>query len=248
VRDRDDWEEGWRELGDVSAVNPARKYRDQLILSVLASESAAPRIIDFGSGQGDLALALARALPRAQIVGIERARSGVERARIKVPGVRFLQHDLRSDPDTPETASLRGWADVGTCTEVIEHLDDPGAMLRRLRGYLRPGGRLIVTVPGGPMSGFDRAIGHRRHYSPLELRAELERGGYRVETLHAAGFPFFNLYKLVVVARGDAVMRDASAGRDDLVARAAYATFRWLFRANLASTPWGWQMLVVARV
>ena len=57
----------------------------------------------------------------------------------------------------------------------------------------------VVTVPGGPMSAFDRHIGHRRHFSPDDLRAVLLAAGFQVERTTGVGFPFFNLYRLVAI-------------------------------------------------
>ena len=254
-RDRDDWESAWPRLAATARENPASEYRTRLILAALGSVGSAdaissnrwsPRVIDFGSGQGGLALAMGRALPAAEIVGFELASTAVELARRRVPRARFYQRNL-FDEDDEETARLRGWADVATCSELLEHLDDPGGALRAIGRYLRPGAALIITVPSGPMSEFDRAIGHRRHYRPEQLRALVEGAGYRVETARAAGFPFFNVYKLAVVLRGEKVLRDAE--RDDVGAAmgAAYAAFRALFRLNASSTPWGWQLLLAAR-
>ena len=86
------------------------------------------------------------------------------------------------------------WATHAVCSEVLEHVDDPVAFLKRARDYLAPGARLIVTVPGGPMSAFDRHIGHRQHFDRLKIRSMLEQAGYSVERTYLAGFPFFNLY------------------------------------------------------
>jgi hypothetical protein len=111
---------------------------------------------------------------------------------------------------------------------------------------------LIITVPSGPRSSFDKHIGHRRHYRAADLRTLLEHEGYRVERIVSAGFPFFNMYKLVVIARGDSAVRDAEIKASDPGASrwaldAAYAAFAWLFRLNLERIPWGWQLLAVAR-
>jgi SAM-dependent methyltransferase len=248
-RDPDDWESAWVDFGESASRNPARDYRHRLILNALAPAGSAPRVLDCGSGQGDLALAIRQALPRAEIAGIELSQSGVELARRKLPDAQFFRGDLlrRSAPDTEP---LRGWADVAVCSEVLEHVGHPATVLSNIGDYLRPNGSLIVTVPGGPMSAFDRHIGHRKHYRPTDLRTLVERAGYRIERVAAAGFPFFNIYKLAVIVRGQAVVQDASNNGSRLTKSlmdAAYDVFRALFRFNLTSTRFGWQLLLVAR-
>ena len=60
------------------------------------------------------------------------------------------------------------------------------------------------------MSAFDKHIGHRRHFTPERLRQLLLDAGLQVESLNGAGFsPFFNLYRLTVVARGKKLIDDA---------------------------------------
>jgi hypothetical protein len=107
---------------------------------------------------------------------------------------------------------------------------------------LAPGGRVIVTVPGGPRSAFDIHIGHRRHYSPRQLEELLRSAGYRALSVRGAGFPFFNLYKLAVILRGEKLAKDLD--QDQRPSRAtslAMAAFRPLFRLNLNGTGLGWQ-------
>ena len=60
-----------------------------------------------------------------------------------------------------------------------------------------------------------------------------------------AGFPFFNLYRLAVVARGRRLIetrrsmtRTASSASVRITTRA----FDHLLRRNLNGTPWGWQI------
>ena len=85
---------------------------------------------------------------------------------------------------------------------MLEHVDDPGALLASARRWLAPAALLVVTVPGGPMSAFDRHVGHRRHYTTTDLQSLLETTGFEVLVCGGAGFPFFNLYRRAVIARG----------------------------------------------
>ncbi|CAI8841961.1 Ubiquinone/menaquinone biosynthesis C-methylase UbiE [Pseudomonas sp. IT-P12] len=82
---------------------------------------------------------------------------------------------------------------------VLEHVDDPQAVLQKFKRYLAPGGRCFVLVPNGeslhrrfghaaglledPMAlgQGDLELGHVRSYSLQSLTAELEAAGYQVE-------------------------------------------------------------------
>jgi hypothetical protein len=100
------------------------------------------------------------------------------------------------------------------------------------------------------MSAFDRHIGHRQHFSRERIRALLEQAGYAVERIYLAGFPFFNLYRLLVIARGKRLTQDVgtqSSGFPSSVAGFTMKLFRLLFRFNLRDSPFGWQIVAVAR-
>ena len=136
------------------------------------------------------------------------------------------------------------------CCEVLEHVDDPAGFLSRARAYLKPGARLLVTVPGGPMSAFDRYIGHRQHFTRESIRAVLTEAGFEVNEVRMAGFPFFNLYRLTVIGRGEKLARDVKAGGTGTaskLAEAVMAAFRFLFRFNLSDSAFGWQVVAVAQ-
>ena len=139
----------------------------------------------------------------------------------------------------------RGWATHAVCAEVLEHLDNPVGALRNVVPWLSPGGRLIVTVPGGPMSAFDRHIGHRRHYTPGDLARLLRDAGFDRVVVRGAGFPFFNVYRLAVIAQGDNLAREAEQPGFDsrLAPRVAAKVFSALFRLTTSRTPLGWQLV-----
>ena len=63
-----------------------------------------------------------------------------------------------------------------------------------------------------------------------------------------SGFPFFNLYRLMVIARGRKLLDDAKEnGGGNALAEMAMATFRFLFKFNLPDSPFGWQVVAVGR-
>lgn len=246
---QDDWDRHWHHYADSAATNPAEAYRRRLILRLLDLGTGPARVLDIGSGQGDLAAELKLHHPDAEIIGIELSEHGVAVAQAKVPGAAFFKCDLLRETAPP--LNLQNWATHAVCSEVLEHVDQPERLLANAIPYLAPGCRLVVTVPGGPRSAFDRHIGHRRHYDRAELRNLMLRTGLQVEHVTTAGFPFFNLYRLAVILRGEKLVEDVSAAEDapaSKLALAIMAVFGKLFAANLPSTPWGWQVVAQARV
>ncbi|MQA75097.1 MAG: methyltransferase domain-containing protein [Solirubrobacterales bacterium] len=148
------------------------------------------RILDVGCSGGYLAERLAA---RGSVVsGIELDPRAAERAgahcdRVLVGDVETLE--LPFDPAT---------FDAIACGDLIEHLRRPGDVLARLRGLLKPGGRLVLTTPNvanwtirlqllfGRFHYTDRGILDRTHahlFTRRTLIACLVGAGYEVERL-----------------------------------------------------------------
>jgi hypothetical protein len=153
-----------------------------------------------------------------------------------------VQRDLLK-PSTPDE-SLEFCATHAICSEVLEHVDEPGLLLRGATDYMGPGCRLVITVPGGPFNAFYTHIGHRRHYGPVALKKLLESCGFDVETCYGVGFPFYNLFRLMLTWRGETLIQDVS-GPPSFLVRLGAAVFDTLFRLNFGRR--GWQTVAVAR-
>jgi SAM-dependent methyltransferase len=244
--DRDDWDAHWDQYAIAAEFNPAQSYRRRLALRLLERTAVPERLLDIGSGQGDFLVDAAERWPRAELIGLEASERGNEIAQAKLPSASFELRDLNEDVAPPPR--LAGWATHAVCSEVLEHVDEPAAFSRHARAYLAPGARLVVTVPGGPMSAFDERIGHRRHYSPERLRRTLEEAGLHTAATFGAGFPFFNLYRRVVIARGARLASDVSSwdGRPVGAAWAAMVAFRPRPAISLPRSAWGSQIVGVA--
>jgi SAM-dependent methyltransferase len=84
--------------------------------------------------------------------------------------------------------------DAVTLWHVLEHLDDPGAALVTIAGWLRPGGALLVGVPN--LASWQARLGgerwyhldvprHRVHFTAAGVEALLRAGGFEpVRTSH----------------------------------------------------------------
>jgi len=246
--EQDDWDRHWDDYADAATLNPAQQLRHRLILSLLALDDRPARVIDVGCGQGDLMVRLHAAHPRAELCGLDVSHVGLEVARRKVPTAKFIRRDLLGNGEAPP--QLKRWATHAICSEVLEHVDDPARLLIAARAFLAPKCRVIVTVPGGPMSAFDRHIGHRQHFTLRSLGDLLRVTGFDVEKVTGVGFPFFNIYRLVVIRRGQRLVHDVARGdlkTTSTIARIVMRAFGLLFALRLPKSRWGWQIVGVAR-
>jgi len=75
--------------------------------------------------------------------------------------------------------------DLVALLDVLEHIPDDRQALRAIVDLLKPGGKLLVTVPGNPWmwSAHDVSHHHHRRYRKGALRRLAEEAGYEVELL-----------------------------------------------------------------
>ena len=69
--------------------------------------------------------------------------------------------------------------------DVLEHLEDDGAALDRLRSSMNPGGHVVITVPAlqALWSEHDEANHHFRRYPRRLLRGRLTEHGFEIVRL-----------------------------------------------------------------
>jgi len=161
---------------------------------LLAEARPGERVLDLGCGAGRFVAALAEA--GADPVGVELAEAALERARRTAPGA-----DLRRlAPDGSVPLEHRS-VDLVWCSEVLEHVADGAQLLLEARRVLRPGGRLLVTVPfHGRVKAvaialarfdahFDPRGQHLRFFTRRSLARTLADAGFGPLRIEAAGGP-----------------------------------------------------------
>ncbi len=240
----DDWDAHWSDLAAASEWNPAQRWRNHLLQGILATHDDRGLLADLGSGHGNFInyLVVRNAWNPARIVGLEASTVGVRMAAARLPLVRFAEADLVTGEGIPP--EIIGRVSVTVCSEVLEHVDEPISILRTAFTLLQPGGSLLISVPGGPQSAYDRHIGHREHFTRERLARLASSAGFDVDFCDAAGWPFFNLYRLAVIASGQRLVTHATEG--DGIAQAGRlmsGSLTRLMKMSRRRGGWGWQIV-----
>lgn len=121
-------------------------YHEHLRLSArrlrLPGQGRGLRLLDAGCGTGASTAALLAAAPHAEIVAFDASGAMLARARAKPwpPSVTFVQ----ARAEELAAAGVRGSFDAILAAFLVRNVPDRDAVLRDLRGLLRPGGTLAV--------------------------------------------------------------------------------------------------------
>ena len=142
------------------------------------------RILDVGCGDGKFLWALDP--ERWQRTGIDLAQDTLELVRSKIPGLSLISADIFCA--SLEAASF----DAVTFWHALEHLPLPERVLARARDLLRPGGRILVSLPAFDSLqarmfrrywyGFDDVPRHLYHFSRTAMDLLLTNCGLSVES------------------------------------------------------------------
>ncbi len=115
-------------------------------------------------------------------------------------------------------AEWEGRFDVVCAFEVLEHIEDDRAALAQWASWLKPGGRLLMSVPAHMKlwTARDEWAGHVRRYERNELREVFGKAGLEIEDFECYGFPLTNLSEWVsapIFARN--IHRGSEDARED---------------------------------
>ena len=119
-------------------------YWLKAVPDAVAALAAGGRALDVGCGAGRVCVALAKAFPDADIVGLDPDGESIEQAGAAAAAanvrVRFLAQR------TGEIARGEGF-DLITACDCIHDFAQPGRTLAEIRGLLKPGGTLFIMEP-----------------------------------------------------------------------------------------------------
>lgn len=164
-------------------LSPTARLRYDIVERMLRPLADAESLLEIGCGQGAVATLLAR---RLEYVAYEPdpASFRVAEARLRALGRgQIFNEPLPSEP----TRTF----DLVAAFEVLEHMEDDVSTLRSWVDWVRPGGRLILSVPAHPhrFGAGDEYGGHFRRYARDGLRSLLDQVGLTEIDVPIYGFP-----------------------------------------------------------
>jgi len=178
-------------------------YKDDIFARVLAAldarvpprrpgEAPARRLLDVGAHAGRLMSLAQRA--GWGVEGIELNPRTAAQAAASTGALVHHGNIFSTEPRAP--------FDAVTLIDVLEHIPDPLCALRRVAGWIRPGGAIVIKVPNGAAQrlkelararvrpGYRPTLAdnlvHVNHFTPASLRLALERTGFTDARVTAA--------------------------------------------------------------
>jgi SAM-dependent methyltransferase len=180
-------------LGGEEAKN-YRKYEFDMVAPHVGRS-----LLEVGSGLGDFS---EQFLPRLdRLVVSDNDPYCVEQLRQRYesdPAVEVLELAL------PMRVPVSQPVDTVVAMNVLEHIADDVKALHCLAEATKPGGRIVIWVPGFMQlyGEFDRKVGHVTRYTPKTLRASMESAGLKPEVIKPINFVGGVAWWLTVRKRG----------------------------------------------
>ena len=146
-------------------------------------------ILDAGCGPGVFVYEIAKRFPSCEVIGIDIDEDRVARNKIvaEKSGLTNCRFNVQS------VTEIEGDFDLVLTLDNLEHIEDDDLALRQLYSVLKPGGKIIIHVPGfrrrtfwfGWRVNFD-VLGHfRPGYTKEQISEKVERAQFEVNEVYS---------------------------------------------------------------
>ncbi|OGY17025.1 MAG: hypothetical protein A2784_04215 [Candidatus Chisholmbacteria bacterium RIFCSPHIGHO2_01_FULL_48_12] len=166
-----------------------KNFTYRIILGVINSHISSfsnKTILDIGCGAGTISLYLAN--QGANIIGIDISRKAIDSCKKSAKALK-LKDRTQFICNTIEQIKFRRKFDLIICSEIIEHIPNDKAFLKRVYKLLKNNGLLILSTPSinaplykiGLAQNFDKQVGHIRRYSKKQISDLVKKSGFTIE-------------------------------------------------------------------
>lgn len=182
-------------VDNLEVMQEAVNYNRYLLDMVRRHAPNGGRVLDFGAGAGQFAAPLRQA--GMNVTACEPDHGLQQRLRSQGLSVASSTEDLDD-----------GSFDYIYTLNVLEHIEDDTAVLRKLREKLKSNGRLLIYVPAFQVlyTSMDAKVNHVRRYTRGMLVQRVKAAGFRIERAgYADSMGFFAtlLFKFIGNRQGD---------------------------------------------
>jgi SAM-dependent methyltransferase len=162
------------------------RIRTRNIFSIIPMDRTYQHILDAGSGTGVISFELGRRFPMASVLGMDQREAAVRSSThiadtIQADNVEFHKSSI-------EDYEKNDAFDLLVCVDILEHIKDDVAVLKKLYSMAAPGGILILHVPAmyrrypvwKKRLNFDVPEHVRPGYEPDHIRDKVNLSGFSI--------------------------------------------------------------------
>jgi len=184
---------GWETSHSLGS--PIHALRRSLVLRLAPPAKENSRCLDIGCGTGEYIEPLIDMGYRVDAVDI--SHYAIDRAQKNLPKEKrsfFKGIVAPLERFTPDKKF-----DLILCSEVLEHLEDPLLVLKKVAQWVSDGGSLLITVPADPAlwSEEDVFAHHVRRFTEAQFKALLAEAKLQPEVFWCYGYPTLRLLLLL---------------------------------------------------
>lgn len=167
------------------------------------------RVLEIGSASGALLSELAEV--GFQCTGLETSAEAISLAQ-------QVNVDNRVCFQTEADSAWGPCFDYVFSFEVLEHIEHDRAALVQWASWLRPGGRMLLSVPAHPRLWNARDVwaGHFRRYRRSDLKEIFQDAGLIIEEIECYGFPLANILELMIAPSYRRYMKSNRGDRPEI--------------------------------
>jgi SAM-dependent methyltransferase len=190
-------------------------------------------LVDVGAGTGAFAASMQEF---CQVLAVDSHAESLEILRERMGSACIREGGLECLPLGD------GSADIVTALDVLEHVEDDGRGMQEIWRILKPGGRMVITVPANMWlwSDWDESLGHYRRYSRRGLKNLVGAAGAKV--IHENFMNFFALpavFAARMLRRGQG-NRNSRRAEDVVPPKPVNALLKRLFVWSSVQTTFRW--------
>lgn len=184
-----------REWGeDPEFSGPRDWFRNSLIISEIKKCKTRGLLLDFGAGNGNLVLRLAK--DEFTCLGIDKSKTAIRNLNKRAKKLGFSNKAVGKVGDEKSILRLGNKFDVIVSGETLEHIKNDRKVVNSFYKKLKRGGICVISVPAHQdyWDINDDYSGHFRRYERDNLIKLFSSAGLRVKSVYYWGFPLTLLW------------------------------------------------------
>jgi 2-polyprenyl-3-methyl-5-hydroxy-6-metoxy-1,4-benzoquinol methylase len=154
--------------------------------------------LDVGCGTGRISFALAE--KSYKVLGVDINNNAIRLAK-EIAQSEKIDIDFRLADFTKSGIVESQFYDLVVCSEVLEHTEKYPLLINNIYLALKPGGRLIISVPYDPTkyNVVDKYDGHLCRFTLEQIRYDLQK--FKTLKIMVTGFPFHRIFTRLYLAQ-----------------------------------------------